>query len=53
VRGLKASCRELNSASELRAIDKRLERIQGGAINKAIITQRYRESLTDCQLSEV
>jgi hypothetical protein len=34
-----------DSASELRAIDKRFERTQGGAINKATTAQRYGKAL--------
>ena len=43
---IKPSCGNTSdSASELRAIDKKFERIQGGAINKATIGQRYGEAL--------
>ena len=34
-----------DSASELRAIDKKFEKTKGGAINKATIAQRYGETL--------
>ena len=43
---IKPSCGNTgDSASELRAIDKRFDKTQGGAINKAIIAQRYRKAL--------
>jgi len=43
---IKPSCGNTSdSASELRAIDKRFERTQGGAINKATIAQRYGKAL--------
>lgn len=43
---IKPSCGNTgDSASELRAIDKRFDRTQGGAINKAIIAQRYGKAL--------
>lgn len=39
---IKPSCGNTgDSASELRAIDKRFERTRGGAINKAAVAQRY------------
>ena len=42
----KLSCgNTADRASELRAIDKRFERTQGGAINKAIIIQRLGKDL--------
>jgi len=43
---IKRSCGNTgDSASELRAIEKRFDRTQGGAINKATIAQRYRKAL--------
>jgi hypothetical protein len=43
---IKPSCGNTgDSASELRAIDKRFERAQGGATNKATIAQRYGKAL--------
>ena len=44
---IKPSCGNTgDSASELRAIDKRFDRTQGRAINRAIIAQRYRGALS-------
>ena len=44
---IKPSCGNTgDSASELRAIDKRFDRTRGGAINKATIALKIRESLT-------
>ena len=43
---IKPSCGNTgDSASELRAIDKRFDRTRGGAINKAAIAQRYGKAL--------
>ena len=43
---IKPSCGNTgDSASELRAIDKRFDRTQGGAINKATVAQRYGKAL--------
>jgi hypothetical protein len=43
---IKPSCGNTgDSASELRAIDKRFDRTRGGAINKATIAQGYGKAL--------
>ena len=42
-----------DSASELRAIDKRFDGTRGGAINKATIAQRYGKALPLVKASEL